>query len=96
MRPLFADAFSFLALWSHRDLFHERVLEYMGKFHGRIVTTRWVLVEVADGLADSPERRKIKRWFGQFEGDEAMKITGFDEAIYGRGLALYDARPDKA
>lgn len=96
MRPLFADAFFFFALWSRRDLFHERVLETMGKFRGRLVTTRWVLMKVADGLADSPERKKIKRWFDQFERDETMEVIGFEEDLYRSGLALYDERPDKA
>lgn len=95
MTPLFADAFFFFALWSRGDSFHARVLEHMGKFHGRIVTTRWVLMEVADGLADSPLRKKLKRWFDVLESDETVDVVGFDEALYGRGLALYDARPDK-
>jgi len=95
VKPLFADAFFFFALWNRSDAFHPAVVKYMEQFRGRLLTTRWVLMEVADGLSDSLERQKLKRWFDRLDSDDTVEVVGFDEDHYQRGLTLYDSRPDK-
>jgi hypothetical protein len=56
VKRAFGDAHYFLALLSPRDQDHVRVREFAVRWEGEIVTTRWVLAEVADGLAAPPLR----------------------------------------
>jgi hypothetical protein len=51
MKRAFGDAYYFLALLSPRDRDHVRATELAAQWNGQIITTRWVLAEVADGLA---------------------------------------------
>jgi predicted nucleic acid-binding protein len=51
MSTVFADAFYFIARLNRRDQHHERVVAFARDCHARLVTTDWVLVEVADALA---------------------------------------------
>ena len=96
MKRRFADAFFYFALWNRRDEFHARVRREMEIWEGGIVTTRWVLMEVADGLADSSQRARVRPWFDRLENDPKVEVVGFEEELYRHGLALYDQRADKA
>ena len=89
MKRRFADAFFYFALWNRRDEFHPRVRREMEIWDGEIVTTRWVLMEVADGLADSAQRGRVRPWFDRLENDPKVEVIGFEEEIYRHGLALY-------
>jgi predicted nucleic acid-binding protein len=48
---VFADTFALLAWLNSRDMAHAIVSAYLDGFTGRIVTTEWVLMELADALA---------------------------------------------
>ena len=51
MSAVFADAFYFVARLNRHDQHHERVLEFSRGFRARLLTTDWILMEVADALA---------------------------------------------
>jgi hypothetical protein len=53
MNVVFADAFYFVARLNRRDQHHARVMAFSRNFRARILTTDWVLMEVADALAAS-------------------------------------------
>ena len=54
---VFADTYFYLALlFSARDAHHRRVVEYAQTFRGKVMTTQWILTEVADAMASVPER----------------------------------------
>ncbi len=74
MKPCFADTFFFLAWWNRRDFAHDRVLAFLGGYSGRLLTTRWVLMEVADGFASSRMRREVRRLFAEVEGDDLISM----------------------
>jgi uncharacterized protein len=56
MKKVFADAFFFLALLNKRDAWHDKAIEVIDALTGPIVTTQWVLVEVADAFCESRDR----------------------------------------
>ena len=95
MKRYFADAFFFFAWWNRRDHAHQRVQNFLREFDGRLVTTHWVLMEIADGLASTPARRQVRALFEDLENDRMLTIVEASESLYRRGLALYDQRPDK-
>lgn len=53
---VFADTFALIAWLNPRDNAQAVVAAYLDGFTGRLVTTEWVLVELADALS-APEAR---------------------------------------
>ncbi|MCX5758908.1 MAG: hypothetical protein NTU83_10465, partial [Candidatus Hydrogenedentes bacterium] len=51
MKTYFADTFYFLAILNVADAHRERVEAFNAEASPRVVTTAWVLTEVADALA---------------------------------------------
>jgi predicted nucleic acid-binding protein len=59
------------------------------------VTTRWVLMEVANMLSNSKARAGCAAFMRDLDHAEGMRIIPASEELFHRGLALYDERPDK-
>jgi hypothetical protein len=55
MKPIFADSFYFIAPASEADFAHRRALAASREIHQAIVTTTWVLTEVADALSSADD-----------------------------------------
>jgi hypothetical protein len=53
MSVVFADAYYFVARLNRRDQHHDRVVTFSRNFRASLLTTDWVLMEVADALAKS-------------------------------------------
>ena len=51
MSPCFADTCFYLALLSEQDEEHERAVALNRELNSPMVTTAWVLTEVADAMA---------------------------------------------
>ena len=62
MRTVFADTFFFLALLNGADESHGRYAAFTREFRGEVVTSAYVLVEVADGLATPQHRVQTARF----------------------------------
>ena len=95
MKPLFADAFFYVACLNRADQHHERVMALARGPLGRMVTTRWVLMEVADALAASGSRNKLAGFIRAVELDGETTVIEAQFTLFQRGLKLYDERPDK-
>jgi uncharacterized protein len=92
---VFADTFFYLALFNARDTHHRRVLEFVKSYMGGVVTTQWVLTEVADAFASIPQRRELRAKFRLLADDLGTHIVDATPELFERGLTLYHARPDK-
>jgi predicted nucleic acid-binding protein len=93
--PLFADTGYFLALINPRDALHERAIE-QGRLPGRpVITTAWVLQELADGLCAPKLRGAFLRILETLQSDASTILVEPEPNLWRRGLALYAARPDK-
>ena len=93
---VFADTYFYLALFNTRETHHRRVVEYAGTLTGMVVTTQWVLMELADAMAGVPERREMQAKFQILKDDPGTTVVEASGAWFERGLALYHSRPDKA
>jgi predicted nucleic acid-binding protein len=51
MTAIFADSAYYLALLNARDQYHDRAKRASAALQGQILTTTWVLTEVADASA---------------------------------------------
>ena len=97
MTPLFADAFFFMAVLSKSDLAHTRASAYLHPRLSRpLLTTAWVLTEVADGLAQPYHRPAVVRLLTTLRRNPSVEILPPDFDLFDRGFDLYTRRTDKA
>jgi uncharacterized protein len=95
MTPVFADTFFFLALINPRDAGHARAVALAETATGPIITTAWVLTEVADGLANTPDRHLFQAILADLEQEPRATIVPSSQELFERGTRLYVSRPDK-
>ena len=94
MRALFGDAFYFLALLNERDEAHVRAAAFeMGS--GRLVTTAWVLTEVANTMSARRNRAEFLDVLDKLRRNAQAVIVPPTQELFERGVALYAERPDK-
>jgi uncharacterized protein len=92
---VFADAFFYIALINRRDDAHPRATQWAAEFDGRVVTTQWILAEVADAFSGSVIRHKIKPTLDSIASDPDATVLPASPESFARGLELYHTRPDK-
>jgi len=95
MSVVFADAFYFVARLNRRDQHHERVLAFSRNFRGRLLTSDWVLMEVADALAKSDCRARVGEFILQLRQSAGCEIIAETREILDRALAIYGQHADK-
>lgn len=95
MKTVFADTFYYLALVNPSDNRHQQAQTYTDGFQGRMVTTSWVLTELANALAKPSSRPAFLQVFAQMRTDPDITIFPPDAALFEDGLRLYASRPDK-
>jgi predicted nucleic acid-binding protein len=96
MPALFADAAYYFALVNPRDFLHASAIQQSKALSQPIVTTTWIVQELADGLSLPAWRATFRRIFDTIESDDQTTLIPLDEALWRRGLLLYSRRPDKA
>jgi predicted nucleic acid-binding protein len=94
MTPVFADTYYFIALLSPTDTAHRRAVEYAGLVD-RLVTTEWVLLELADGLCKPPNRGRFPVTRAGLYADPLAEVVPLDMALHQRAIDLYVQRADK-
>jgi hypothetical protein len=92
---VFADSFYFIALLDEADSHHARVQRFSRERRTAVITTRWVLAEVADALCEPSLRRKVAGFLEFVGSSPSVRIVEGSDALFESGLALYRDRPDK-
>lgn len=95
MKAVFADTFFFLAAVNPRDAAHGRAIAFSSQHQGGIVTTDWVILEVANTLAGGRSRAIVSELLASLRDDARVKIVALDAGLQARGLELYAQRQDK-
>jgi predicted nucleic acid-binding protein len=96
MNTWFADAYYFLALRNPKDEGHARAVAVTGQLRGRtLVTTTWVLTEVADALAKPANRAGFVALMKALSSNPGVQIIPPTQALFERGMQFYASRPDK-
>lgn len=95
MNWVFADAFYFVARLNRRDQHHARVLAFSRDFRARLLTTDWVLVEVADALAQSECRGRIREFILHLRRNAVCEVIAAGREELDRALELYHQHTDK-
>jgi uncharacterized protein len=95
MKRLFADTFFFFAFLNADDGAHREAAAFFDAFDGELVTTEWVLIELADGLAGTADRQIFVDFHRALRDDPAVKCIPASDGLFSAGIGLYAARPDK-
>lgn len=95
MSLVFADAFYFVARLNRHDQHHERVLSCSREFRFPILTTDWVLMEVADALAKSACRSRIRDFIQHLRQPSVCEVVPTSRDQFDRALELYHQHADK-
>lgn len=91
----FADTFALIAWLNPRDNAHTRVAAFLDGFTERLVTTEWVLMELADALSAPTARSTVVSFLQAARGDPLFQVIGYEPLVYQEGFDLFAARTDK-
>jgi len=92
---VFADTYYFLALLAPADEGHAAAVAASRTLPARLVTTAWVLVEVADALSGSATRLRGAGFIEDLERKPMFLVLPGSRESFQAGLELYRSRPDK-
>ena len=95
MKVTFADSAYFLALLNARDQYHDRAKRASAGLQGQILTTTWVLTEVADAFSKPGQRDTAAAFLEDLLADPGVIVVPPSLDLFKRGLAFYSRRPDK-
>jgi predicted nucleic acid-binding protein len=95
MKTLFADTYYFVALLSPKDEAYAKVVDFTRQFSGRLVTTEWVLVELADGLTDPQARSRFTQFYDRLRERDDVIIVPSGPRLFELGIELFRRRSDK-
>jgi predicted nucleic acid-binding protein len=95
MTSVFADTFYFLALLNAKDAKHEEAWEISRQRRQRLVTTGFVLIELADGLSRSARRHVFSVLLDELRNESENILVPATQELFEEGAELYNARPDK-
>ena len=96
MKTVFADSYYFLAVGNDRDQGHQRAAEFAASYHGRIVTTEWVLTEVGDALSAPEQRPQFLSLMELIRSEVNWIVVEASHDLFERGVELLARRLDKA
>ena len=95
MRTVFADTFYFLALWNPHDQGHAKALAFTNGYREALLTTDWIVTELADALACPPNRQRFLRFVRLLQQQKELAIVPASRTLLEEGLGFYESRPDK-
>ena len=95
MNLIFADTFYFLSILNRRDAAHARARRVADELSDPILTTAWVLTEVADAMSATRLRQVFLRLLENLRANPNCTIVPATEMLFAQGVKLYAGRPDK-
>ena len=78
MSVVFADSFYLIALSNPSDKYHSDAVRAAEWLASRLVTTHYVLIEVADALSAPRFRADVAQFLRQLPSDSGTEIIGPD------------------
>jgi len=98
LEPLFLDTAYVNALINTRDQWHAAAVRWEQKLavdRRRLMTTEFVLVEIADGLAVVRFRVQAAQVIATLQASPLVEIIPASSKLFTAALDLYRSRPDK-
>ncbi len=95
MRTVFADSFYFVARLNRNDQHRERVREFLQGFEANLITTDWVLMEVADALSASIDRNRLRDFILDLRTSSQCEVIDATRELFDRALTFFHRHADK-
>jgi len=95
MNTTFIDASYLFVYLLTDDAFHQRARIWERRLVGRLLTTEYALIELADGLAGSGLRDLAIETLGAIRSRPGIAVIAASTALMDEGLALYGKHNDK-
>ena len=95
MNAVFADSYYFFALANPSDPAHARAVTFLRTYTGAMVTTGWVLTELADGWAKPRQRIFFVPMLTKLRTNANARIEPCTDQLLHEGIDLYHRRADK-
>jgi predicted nucleic acid-binding protein len=92
----FVDTYALIAWLNRDDNAHGEVRDYFKDLPCRLVTTEWILMEVADALASGQHRAIAAEFLEQIRADACYEVVGYEPSVYKDGFELFKSRADKS
>jgi len=95
---VFIDTAYVYALINPRDQWHEKAVDWRLRIKADerfLITTEFVLAEIADGLAAVKFRRAAVQAINILQNNPLVKIIPATSDLFLHALKLYEQRPDK-
>ena len=95
MTPVFADTLFYVALLNRRDAHHAAALNWARQQRPMVVTTEFVLLEVANSFKQPVDRGRFLAFVQSLEDDPETTVVRCDSNWFRRGLDRFASRLDK-
>ena len=98
LQPVFLDTAYVNALVNTRDQWHGAAIRWerqLASERRRLITTEFVLVEIADGLARVSFRLQAAQLIAALQVSALVEIIPATSVLFAAALELYRNRPDK-
>ncbi len=96
MKGVFADTSYFVALLNSRDSAHEHATSFARTFTGKLVTTDFVLIELANYLSSSNRRMEFYALVAQLGGRPGVEIVPCSRDLFDQATSRYSKHHDKS
>ena len=98
MKKVFVDTAAWIALINIDDDFHEQAKQIKAQLRQDrygLVTSDFILLEVADGLASLALRHKTIQFINRLRNAQGLLTIQIDQELFNQGWQLYSQRLDK-
>jgi len=95
MNIVFADTFYFVARLNRHDRYHQSAMDVSRDLRQKILTTDWVLMEVADALCKLECRGRIRDFMLHLRQSPTCEVIPASRELLDRALDLYHQHADK-
>ena len=95
MKAVFADSSYYLALVNEDDELHQSAIGLTQQLSHRVVTTDWILAEIADALCRPGFRELAVALVRDLQSNELVSVVPATHRLFEQGLELYAQRDDK-
>jgi predicted nucleic acid-binding protein len=95
MTVAFADTFYFIALLNAKDAAHQKAVEFSRSRGTALLTTAWVLTELADAMADVRHRNAFGKLLAGLRADPDTTVVPPSAELFEQGVDRYNSRTDK-
>jgi predicted nucleic acid-binding protein len=95
MTTVFGDSFYFFALVSRQDAAHQAALNWAARNDCRVLTSSFVVLELADGLSRGPLRQAGIRLIRAILANPAIDVEPATPELFDSAWKLFEQRSDK-